>query len=61
MSSDWLARFAIGAYLTVLTLICIYGAHRYFLVLLYYRVRGRVPQPRARFDDPPPVTVQLPM
>ena len=61
MSSDWLARFAIGAYLTVLTLICIYGAHRYFLVVLYYRVRGRVPQPRARFDDPPPVTVQLPM
>lgn len=61
MESDWLARFAIGAYLTVLTLICIYGAHRYFLVLLYYRVRKRVPQPAGRFEELPPVTIQLPM
>jgi cellulose synthase/poly-beta-1,6-N-acetylglucosamine synthase-like glycosyltransferase len=61
MDSDWLARLAIGAYLTVLTLICIYGAHRYFLVLLYYRVRGRVPTPQRQFTELPPVTIQLPM
>ena len=61
MESETLARVAIAAYLAVLTLICIYGAHRYFLVLLYYRVRSRAPRPRAEFAELPRVTVQLPM
>lgn len=61
MDKQTLARFAIFAYLTVLTLICIYGAHRYFLVLLYYRVRRRTPRPRETFAELPCVTVQLPM
>lgn len=56
-----LARVAIAAYLVVLTIICIYGAHRYFLVLLYYRVRTRSPRPQGTFSDLPRVTIQLPM
>jgi len=61
MDTQTLARAAIFAYLAVLTLICIYGAHRYFLVLLYYAARRRVPQPRSKFAELPRVTVQLPM
>lgn len=61
MQTQFLAHLAIIAYLTVLTLICIYGAHRYFLVLLYYGVRRRALQPPARFTELPRVTVQLPM
>ena len=61
MDTQTLAHVAIVAYLAVLTLICIYGAHRYFLVLLYYAVRRKVPQPRATFAELPRVTVQLPM
>ncbi|MCK4342854.1 MAG: glycosyltransferase family 2 protein [Phycisphaerae bacterium] len=61
MEIDTLARVAIYAYLVVLTVICIYGAHRYFLVTLYYRVRFKTLKPRATFDELPRVTVQLPM
>jgi len=42
-------------------LICIYGLHRYWLVYLYHRHRRDAPQPAARFDELPLVTVQLPM
>jgi cellulose synthase/poly-beta-1,6-N-acetylglucosamine synthase-like glycosyltransferase len=61
MQTDTFAQVAIFAYLTVLTLICIYGAHRYFLVLLYYGVRHKAPQPLKHFEELPRVTVQLPM
>jgi len=61
MQTETLAQLAIAAYLTVLTLICIYGAHRYFLVMLYYGVRHRTPRPAGHFEQLPPVTVQLPM
>ena len=61
METQTLAQLAIYAYLAVLTLICIYGAHRYFLVMLYYRVRHHVPQPAGRFAELPRITVQLPM
>ncbi len=55
-------RWAVtSVYLLVLLLISIYGLHRYWLVWLYYRYRGRKPQPVGRFDTPPAVTVQLPM
>lgn len=61
MQTETLAEFSIAAYLAVLTLICVYGAHRYFLVLLYWSVRRQAPQPAGRFAELPPVTVQLPM
>ncbi|MFO0837706.1 MAG: cellulose synthase family protein [Phycisphaerae bacterium] len=42
-------------------MLCIYGIHRYFLVLTYYRVRGKVAKPVSHFDQLPSVTIQLPM
>ncbi len=61
MDTQLLARIAIAAYLVVLTLICVYGAHRYFLLMLYYRVRRRQSRPASTFDELPRITVQLPM
>ncbi|MEW6252445.1 MAG: cellulose synthase family protein [Planctomycetota bacterium] len=61
MHTDTVAHIAIAAYLTVLTLICVYGAHRYFLVMLYYGVRRKRPHAAGRFAELPRVTVQLPM
>jgi cellulose synthase/poly-beta-1,6-N-acetylglucosamine synthase-like glycosyltransferase len=48
-------------YTVVLVVVCMYGAHRYAIVYLYYRNRRRVPKPLGEFDPLPPVTVQLPM
>jgi cellulose synthase/poly-beta-1,6-N-acetylglucosamine synthase-like glycosyltransferase len=57
----WFGRAAWTAYIAVLTVLCIYGLHRYFLVMLYYGTRRKIPQPAANFRELPPVTVQLPM
>lgn len=61
MDLIWLGRIAATAYVIVLTLLCIYGLHRYFLVLLYYAVRRKTPVRPACSDYRPYVTVQLPM
>ncbi|MCK5113372.1 MAG: glycosyltransferase [Phycisphaerae bacterium] len=47
-------------YAFVLTVVCIYGFHRYVLVYLYCRHRKNVHVPGC-FDELPHVTVQLPM
>ncbi len=54
-------RVALWAYYLVLGMLCVYGAHRLFLVWMFYRVRMRGPSPVGRFGDLPAVTVQLPM
>jgi cellulose synthase/poly-beta-1,6-N-acetylglucosamine synthase-like glycosyltransferase len=53
----------VGAYLTILTLLAIYGAHRLSLVFLFLKNRKRDRQPVAHYaeKDMPVVTVQLPM
>ena len=49
-------------YLVVVGLICVYGAHRFWLVFLFMRGdRRRHDEPAARFDTPPRVTVQVPL
>jgi len=48
-------------YTFVLIMVSIYGFHRYVLVWLYYRHRKNPPKPLSRFDELPPVTIQLPM
>ena len=55
-------RWAILAayFLTLLTLSA-YGAHRWYLLYLYHRHRRRAERPRACFDTPPVLTVQLPV
>src|SRR4051812_14862744 len=48
-------------YLSVLIGLSAYGLHRYFIVYLFLKNRRRVPQPLARFDELPVITVQLPL
>ena len=48
-------------YLTVLFGLCLYGAHRYVIVYLFYKHRKNVPVPAKRFDKLPRITVQLPI
>jgi cellulose synthase/poly-beta-1,6-N-acetylglucosamine synthase-like glycosyltransferase len=48
-------------YFFVLSILAIYGWHRYYVVYLYMKNRDRVPQPVPPPADLPPVTVQLPI
>jgi len=51
-------------YFIVLIILAAYGAHRYWLVYLYYKYqKNKTTEPAARFqtDDLPRVTVQLPI
>src|SRR5215204_7800066 len=50
-------------YFFVLSILAIYGWHRYYLVYLYMKNRGRAPEPMP-LPDPsllPRVTIQLPI
>ncbi len=49
-------------YFIVLIILAMYGAHRYWLVYLYYKNKqNKTTAPAARFTDLPRVTVQLPI
>lgn len=61
LSQPWIRWPLTLLYVGVLSVICVYGLHRYFLVWLYYRHRRRRPRPAARFARLPRITVQLPM
>lgn len=61
MDAAWLGWATQSAYTAVLALLCVYGLHRYFLVLTYYRARNRRPTHAGAFAECPRVTVQLPM
>ena len=49
------------AYYAVLSLLAVYGIHRAFMVLLYYRHRNEDPRPAGGLERLPVVTVQLPV
>jgi cellulose synthase/poly-beta-1,6-N-acetylglucosamine synthase-like glycosyltransferase len=51
----------LGAYFFVLTILAVYGWHRYYLVYLYLRYRDREPKAGAPLDPQPVVTIQLPL
>jgi cellulose synthase/poly-beta-1,6-N-acetylglucosamine synthase-like glycosyltransferase len=53
--------FTLSAYFFVLIILAIYGWHRYYLVYLYLRNRGREPKAGGLLDPAPVVTVQLPL
>ena len=56
---DWLL---LVPYFTLLTILAIYGAHRFLMVYGYLRTRKRVPRgPERRFKQLPRVTIQLPL
>src|SRR5215203_779228 len=50
-------------YFFVLSILAIYGWHRYYLVYLYMKHRGRAPEPLPTLDPAqlPRVTIQLPI
>src|SRR5437588_1400928 len=49
-------------YFVVLTLLAMYGVHRYVLVYMYYKNRkNRVSEPAGHFEELPRITVQLPI
>src|SRR5207344_928234 len=49
------------AYFFVLVILAVYGWHRYYLVYLYMKNKGRPPVPAGTFDALPMVTIQLPI
>jgi len=51
----------ISVYTFCLAMVSLYGLHRYVIVYLYYRHRSKTPKAKGRFEELPPVTVQLPM
>src|SRR5258708_25475839 len=48
-------------YFSVLVCLSCYGIHRYWMIFLYLRHRGEVPQPMGHLPELPKVTVQLPL
>ncbi len=48
-------------YLLVVSVLALYGLHRFCIVYLYFKHRRRAPQPLRRFGRLPRVTVQLPL
>ena len=51
----------LGTYFFVLVILAVYGWHRYYLVYLYMKNKGRQPVPAGTFDVLPAVTIQLPI
>jgi len=49
------------SYFFVLSILAIYGWHRYYLVYLYMRHKDAQPEPIGPLDSLPPVTIQLPI
>ena len=53
--------FILASYFFVLVILAVYGWHRYYMVYLYMKHKHEVPVPKARFDELPVVTIQLPL
>src|SRR5438128_2280168 len=51
----------LATYFAVLVVLSLYGSHRYLMAYLYYKYKGNLPAPAARFAAPPRVTIQLPI
>jgi cellulose synthase/poly-beta-1,6-N-acetylglucosamine synthase-like glycosyltransferase len=53
--------FILIPYLAVLTVLAVYGVHRYHLVYLYLRHKDKIAKPKFPLDRKPRVTIQLPV
>lgn len=51
----------LALYFFVLSILAIYGWHRYYLVYLYMKNKDKAPAPLPPLEHLPPVTVQLPI
>ena len=54
-------NLTVYVYICVLTLVALYGFHRYVLLYLYVKHRHKGYKPKGQFVELPKVTVQLPM
>ena len=50
----------VAAYFTILAILSFYGLHRYIMVFLYHKHQKNAAAPKARFEELPRVTVQIP-
>src|SRR3989454_2684066 len=53
--------FILIPYLTILTILAVYGLHRYHLVFLYLKHKDKTAHPLAKLETKPQVTIQLPI
>src|SRR5262245_33048675 len=51
----------LATYFGVLTILALYGSHRYRMAYLYYRHKFALPTPKGRLEKMPKVTIQLPI
>ena len=58
---DMLANILLFGYFATLTILSIYGVHRYQLVYLYYKYKKNPKKPKQKFEQLPKVTIQLPV
>ncbi|MEK7409508.1 MAG: glycosyltransferase [Acidobacteriota bacterium] len=59
---SWFDWALLAPYFTLLIILSIYGLHRYVVVRTYFKHRQKLPQgPSGRFEQLPPVTIQLPI
>ena len=55
---DWLVLIS---YFGALSILAVYGLHRYHLVYLYFKYKDNRPKPKGKLKELPKVTVQLPI
>jgi cellulose synthase/poly-beta-1,6-N-acetylglucosamine synthase-like glycosyltransferase len=56
-----LNSYVVMLYFLVLSILAVFGMHRYYLVYLYLKNKKAVAKPEGRFGELPRVTIQLPM
>ena len=59
--NELLSQVVLATYYGILGILALYGAHRFFLLALYYRTRHQVPAAPPAPASWPHVTVQLPL
>ncbi|HEY2933252.1 MAG TPA: cellulose synthase family protein [Acidobacteriota bacterium] len=60
-SSNYFDLSILLGYFVVLSVLAIYGIHRYHMVYLYYKYKNNKPVPRGSLSEKPRITIQLPI
>src|SRR5260370_17553076 len=59
---SWFDWALLIPYFGILAILSVYGLHRYDIIRTYFKHRKKtVTQPLSRFEQLPPVTIQLPL
>ena len=61
MEMTWLKILWIISYSIVVVGLSLYGIHRYTMIYLFWKHRKDIPKPKAKFEQLPTITVQLPI